>query len=357
MQENSTHQGQGQIKVPMKQGDWMCPECNFLNFARNIRCLRCDRLFQERLRKLGEDQDRLPLKKGDWICDTCNFLNFAKNTTCLLCKEKPPKRQLNPGEWECESCNYINFRRNMVCLKCDHRRPKAANFADNPVQPQHEDRQTGNRGVNRWRFVEDESRDHDGSNLGNGVPGFEDFPIAGGKSELSRNAQKQERWKMEMAERSRKASPISNKRLQAAENKKTETEVPPWLKVMYAMVYFDTCIAHSNNKKNDLDRFCIDCVQSFCYNCLPAHGLHKYVKIRRYVYCEVINRQDLCRLFDCSGIQVSAVHRDEHKEETTGDHDNLRIDKKGENLKRDLTPPLPKRQKVRKGIALRAPMF
>lgn len=33
----------------------------------------------------------------------CNFLNFARNTRCLQCKEKPPERHLNPGEWECDS--------------------------------------------------------------------------------------------------------------------------------------------------------------------------------------------------------------------------------------------------------------
>ncbi|XP_030514234.1 zinc finger protein VAR3, chloroplastic-like isoform X2 [Rhodamnia argentea] len=123
----SSSEEKGHKDVPMKQGDWHCPKCNFLNFAKNIKCLRCDTFSQERLSQLQEDQDHLPLKKGDWICDKCNFLNFAKNTRCLLCKEKPPKRQLNPGEWECESCNYINFRRNMVCLKCDYRRPKASN--------------------------------------------------------------------------------------------------------------------------------------------------------------------------------------------------------------------------------------
>ncbi|XVE85472.1 hypothetical protein DITRI_Ditri17bG0093300 [Diplodiscus trichospermus] len=127
----------GQLKVPMKQGDWLCPKCNFLNFARNIKCLRCDGFFEERLRQLREDQDHLPLKKGDWICERCNFLNFAKNTRCLQCKEQPPKRHLNPGEWECESCNYINFRRNMVCLKCDHKRPKAPNASNRSPQFQY----------------------------------------------------------------------------------------------------------------------------------------------------------------------------------------------------------------------------
>ncbi|CAH9107946.1 unnamed protein product [Cuscuta europaea] len=91
------------VKAPMKPGDWLCTNCNFLNFARNIKCLRCNGLSQERLHNLRSEQDNLPLKKGDWICDKCNFLNFAKNTRCLQCKENPPKRTLHPGEWECES--------------------------------------------------------------------------------------------------------------------------------------------------------------------------------------------------------------------------------------------------------------
>lgn len=173
------------INAPMKQGDWHCPKCNFLNFARNIRCLRCDSLFLDRLKQLREDQEHLPLKKGDWICYKCNFLNFAKNTRCRQCKENPPKRQLNPGEWECESCNFINFRRNMICLKCDHKRPKASNPSFTSAQPEHGhrgnfnhsrlklmakkgakycesvglDRQNKNRGAAMWRFAEDWSVD------------------------------------------------------------------------------------------------------------------------------------------------------------------------------------------------------
>ncbi|XP_002525990.2 zinc finger protein VAR3, chloroplastic isoform X1 [Ricinus communis] len=216
--------------VPAKQGDWLCPKCNFLNFARNIRCLHCDGLFQDRLQRLQEDQDHLPLKRGDWICEKCNFLNFAKNTRCLQCKEKPPKRQLNPGEWECESCNYINFRRNMVCLKCDHRRPKALSSPnnkstkhDNGDYPKHSrlkinnsenkdaddkcskhDRINQIRGAGMWRFVEGEIEGND-SNLWDKDSRFLDFPIVGGKSSLSQNEQKRERWKIEMLENSKAA--------------------------------------------------------------------------------------------------------------------------------------------------------
>ncbi|KAL6187021.1 hypothetical protein ACLB2K_043137 [Fragaria x ananassa] len=207
------------VNVPMKQGDWICPKCDFLNFARNVKCLSCDGLFQERLAKLREDQDHLPLKMGDWICEKCNFLNFAKNSRCLQCKEKPPKRELNPGEWECESCNYINFRKNMLCLKCDHKRPKTrvepihedggyhksnrVSFGDTDVNDRYysgQGRNGHNRDAGRWRFVVEENDDCSHPNSSDKTCRFLDFPIAGGKTELSQNPQKRDKWKLKMLE-------------------------------------------------------------------------------------------------------------------------------------------------------------
>lgn len=89
------------------------------------RSTKSDCEFNGRLQRSENNRDKVELKRGDWLCIRCNFLNYAKNTRCLQCHTNPPKRQLHPGEWECDSCNYINFRRNMVCLKCDHKRPKA----------------------------------------------------------------------------------------------------------------------------------------------------------------------------------------------------------------------------------------
>ncbi|PON75294.1 zinc finger protein [Parasponia andersonii] len=231
VQDHSGSQVDGHINVSRKQGDWLCPKCDFLNFAKNIKCLLCDGLFEERLKQLREDQDHLPLKKGDWICDKCNFLNFARNTRCLQCKEKPPKRQINPGEWECPSCNYINFRRNMVCLKCDHKRPKAANssgtsakndlenvgYRENSrlrfVEGDHADvnsqkslrrhKQNRNNGSHMWRSVGEENEGYSHPNSRSEASGFADFPITGGKSDLSQNAEKRDRWKSEMLERSK----------------------------------------------------------------------------------------------------------------------------------------------------------
>ncbi|KAL3635948.1 hypothetical protein CASFOL_020495 [Castilleja foliolosa] len=203
--ENEVQRERARIDVPMKQGDWICPKCNFFNFARNVKCLRCEGYSEERLRKVAEEQDNLPLKKGDWICDKCKFLNFARNTKCLQCKEKPPKRQINPGEWECESCNYINFRRNMVCLKCDHKRPIASHPVNNDnlnsrqTRPWFgQEKKSKYDGEGFLEFVEDGSEDNVSSmNLMH-------FPVVGGKSEFSRDVKKQELWKMEMIGESKK---------------------------------------------------------------------------------------------------------------------------------------------------------
>ncbi|KAB5538049.1 hypothetical protein DKX38_015582 [Salix brachista] len=41
----------------------------------------------------------------------------------------------------------------------------------------------------------------------------------------------------------------------------------------------------------------------------PFHARHKHVKIRRYMYSDVINRQDLSKLFNCSGIQTYLTNK------------------------------------------------
>ncbi|KAG7964266.1 hypothetical protein I3843_09G161500 [Carya illinoinensis] len=63
------------------------------------------------------------MKRGDWICPRCSFMNFARNMKCLECEETRPKRQLTGGEWECPQCDFFNYGRNSVCLRCDCKRP------------------------------------------------------------------------------------------------------------------------------------------------------------------------------------------------------------------------------------------
>lgn len=82
-------------------------------------------------RRVGRDD--IEMKKGDWLCPKCNFMNFAKNSVCLQCDAKRPKRQLLPGEWECPQCNFLNYRRNMTCFNCEHKRPPDE-YVENQMQ-------------------------------------------------------------------------------------------------------------------------------------------------------------------------------------------------------------------------------
>lgn len=127
-----------------------------------------------------------------------SFLTFALFFTLLLSR-----------------CNYINFKRNMVCLKCDHKRPKAFNSSPLPSQsisgnmPNRrtrpffgQEKQCREEGFDELKFVESQ---HNSSSFDD-VSGFIDFPVIGGKSDLSQNVQRQDRWRREMAEQNRSAS-------------------------------------------------------------------------------------------------------------------------------------------------------
>lgn len=77
----------------------------------------------DRLGRTMPHGQNIEMKRGDWICTRCNFMNFARNIKCLECEEARPKRQLTGGEWECPQCDFHNYRRNVTCLRCDCKRP------------------------------------------------------------------------------------------------------------------------------------------------------------------------------------------------------------------------------------------
>lgn len=80
--------------------------------------------FQTPPIKNSRRADDIEMKKGDWLCPRCDFMNFAKNNKCLQCDDIRPKRKLNLGEWECPGCGFVNYRRNLACYKCECNRPQ-----------------------------------------------------------------------------------------------------------------------------------------------------------------------------------------------------------------------------------------
>ncbi|XP_022942158.1 zinc finger protein VAR3, chloroplastic [Cucurbita moschata] len=86
--------------------------------------LETDNQFSDKYsQSRGPYGPKVEMKRGDWICPRCSFMNFARNVKCLECEEARPKRQLIGGEWECPQCDFFNYGRNTVCLRCDCKRP------------------------------------------------------------------------------------------------------------------------------------------------------------------------------------------------------------------------------------------
>ncbi|EMS57095.1 Zinc finger protein VAR3, chloroplastic [Triticum urartu] len=179
--------------------------------------------------RIPKGQSAVPVKQGDWNCPKCNFLNFAKNTRCLQCHDKPTNRLLSPGEWECASCNYLNFKRNAFCLKCGWKRPKALNdqdtiephrdleqnkhpaisFVQDGIQPTLRKRQLVQKRAplsdEDSDFWSSEEADDDDDNENSMLPMHRDykfldsFPIVGGRTATSQEPLEREKWKEEMS--------------------------------------------------------------------------------------------------------------------------------------------------------------
>lgn len=221
----------GITDVEMKKGDWLCPRCNIIIFARKTACIQCN-----------ETRPKRPLNPGEWYCPVCDFINFSRNMTCLKCDYKRPKddhmqnakqvwkdyrtdamsdfqqskyleqKLQNPGDWLCPSCKFINFKRNIACLKCDCKRPKdehthnsrqglndyQTDAVDNFQQSKHLEQKLKNpdRTANPSNALNDEY-DHGsisdddllngvrrsrGHSINDGNFDFDDFPVRGGKS-------------------------------------------------------------------------------------------------------------------------------------------------------------------------------
>ncbi|XP_022755060.1 zinc finger protein VAR3, chloroplastic-like [Durio zibethinus] len=160
-------------------------KCNFLNFSKNLQCLKCKEDGPKNVG--GVETEMMEIESA---LSKCNFMNFSRNVWCLRCKAEGPKKvrmnavQMKKGDWiigtaqrfpvnhitnllvglmenlvimlyenvhsspyalkilkcgfmnfasnrkclRCQEarperqCDFLNYRRNQVCLKCKHER-------------------------------------------------------------------------------------------------------------------------------------------------------------------------------------------------------------------------------------------
>lgn len=117
-----------------KAGDWWCPKCDNLCFARKTSCQKCGFVGQ------GIPAGGVPAgqqgKPGDWLCTACGDLVFARRDKCNKCGE--PKSQdaerigLKPGDWNCPGCGDLVFASKSVCSMCQTPKPDGGQYSAAP---------------------------------------------------------------------------------------------------------------------------------------------------------------------------------------------------------------------------------
>jgi len=139
--------GGGAGNPNFKPGDWMCPNCGNHVFARHESCPKCGQAKPEGvdesasagmatgpggIKFLGQVNESQVPKPGDWDCPSCGFLNFARNAQCKKCNGPKPEGAgsgyggmivAQPGDWNCAACGDLQFARNTTCRRCGAPKP------------------------------------------------------------------------------------------------------------------------------------------------------------------------------------------------------------------------------------------
>ncbi|KAJ1686839.1 hypothetical protein LUZ63_018229 [Rhynchospora breviuscula] len=83
--------------------------------------------------------------------------------------------------------------------------------------------------------------------------------------------------------------------------------LPNWLQPLLAAKFFERCERHINERKNEINHFCMKCTHPLCPRCVTEHtrkgGKHRLLQIRHYVHSDVVRVNDITKLLDIAKIQ------------------------------------------------------
>eukprot|EP00747_Dinoflagellata_sp_TGD_P186744 gnl/TRDRNA2_/TRDRNA2_43987_c1_seq1.p1 gnl/TRDRNA2_/TRDRNA2_43987_c1~~gnl/TRDRNA2_/TRDRNA2_43987_c1_seq1.p1 ORF type:complete len:284 (+),score=24.14 gnl/TRDRNA2_/TRDRNA2_43987_c1_seq1:115-966(+) len=103
-----------------KPGDWLCPQCGHLVFAKRENCNMCG--------YGGKGTQVMTVgKPGDWTCVKCAHTVFSYRTSCNRCGEPRPKdverKGTKKGDWTCPNCGDLVFAYKNACGMCKTPKP------------------------------------------------------------------------------------------------------------------------------------------------------------------------------------------------------------------------------------------
>ncbi|KAF6149753.1 hypothetical protein GIB67_017486 [Kingdonia uniflora] len=80
-----------------------------------------------------------------------------------------------------------------------------------------------------------------------------------------------------------------------------------WVFSLVSETFFNPCVNHKDDetRKTEANMFCFRCCSKICSFCENLHTSHPLLRVRRYVYNDVVKIDDMKEVFDCSYVQVS----------------------------------------------------